>query len=169
MSALHQKFRDGHPDGLADLDFLKEESEGTRKLFRIIGPILDSVMNGHVLVIDELEAKLHPLLTKAIVRLFNSAKTNPKHTQLIFATHDTNLLQYGKLRRDQIWFTEKTQRGATSLYSLADFKLPRGTKVRNDAAFEKNYIQGRYGAIPFLGDLESLLKDPRNGKADQTK
>jgi hypothetical protein len=72
-------------------------------------------------------------------------------------------LHYGNLRRDQIWFTEKTQQSATDLYSLAEIKLSTGTKVRNDAALEKNYIQGRYGAIPFLGDLEELLKEKNDG------
>jgi hypothetical protein len=108
--------------------------------------------------IDELDAKLHPLITKAIVNLFNSSNTNPKNAQLIFATHDTNLLQYANLRRDQIWFVEKNQETATDLYSLAEFKLPDGKKVRNDADVEKNYIRGRYGAVPFLGDLNNLIK-----------
>jgi predicted ATPase len=163
IATVHQKFSDGLKAGITNLDFSSEESEGTKKFFRITGPLLDSLMKGFVVCIDELDAKLHPLLTKAAVRLFNSADSNPKNAQLIFATHDTNLLQYGNLRRDQIWFTEKTQQSATDLYSLAEIKLPEGVKVRNDAALEKNYIQGRYGAIPFLGDLTELLKGEVNG------
>lgn len=168
VSTVHKKFRDGIAKGVVNLDF-STESEGTKKFFRIIGPILDCLMNGYVVAVDELDAKLHPLLTRAIVHLFNSSSTNPRNAQLIFATHDTNLLEYGNLRRDQVWFTEKTEQAATALYSLAEFRLPEGTKVRNDAALEKNYIQGRYGAIPFLGDFGSLMKEADNGTSHQTE
>lgn len=163
ISTVHPKFRDGVKEGVSSLDFSTEESEGTKKLFRMAGPILDCLKNGHVLTVDELDAELHPLLTKAIVRRFNSSNSNPRNVQLVFATHDTNLLRDGNLRRDQIWFTEKTQQAATDLYSLAEIK------VRNDAALEKNYIQGRYGAIPFLGDLGELLKEPGDGTPRQTE
>ena len=78
---------------------------------------------------------------------------------MIFTTHDTNLLQAKDLRRDQIWFTEKDQTASTDLYSLAEFKNERGSKIRKDAAYENNYIQGRYGAIPFLGDFGAVLKN----------
>ena len=98
----------------------------------------------------ELDARLHPLMTRRIIELFHSPLTNPKGAQLIFATHDTNLLDKNLFRRDQIWFAEKDQQGATHLASLAEYR------VRNDAAFEKNYLEGRYGAIPFLGDLTRL-------------
>ena len=107
VSAVHSKFRDGVKEGLATTDFFSEESDGTKKLFCIAGPFLESLTTGHVVVIDELDARLHPLLTKAIVRLFNSSVSNPNNAQLIFATHDTNLLDNDMLRRDQIWFTEK--------------------------------------------------------------
>jgi uncharacterized protein len=169
ITTVHQKFRNGLKEGFANLDFTNEESEGTKKFFRIAGPLLDCLMNGYVVGIDELDAKLHPLLTKAAVRLFNSTDSNKKNAQLIFTTHDTNLLHFGHLRRDQIWFTEKTQQAATDLYSLAEIKLPEGGKVRNDAALEKNYIQGRYGAIPFLGDLGALLKEAGDGSSRQTE
>lgn len=169
ISAVHRRFRDGRPDGVTMLNLADEESEGTRKFLRLAGPIVDCLQKGYVVSVDELDSKLHPLLTKAIVRLFNSKESNPKNAQLIFVTHDTNLLQYGKLRRDQVWFTEKTEQAATALYSLAEFKSPDGAKVRNDAAFEKNYILGRYGAIPYLGDFELLLKETDHGQADETK
>ena len=158
ISTVHQKFRDGKQEGFTNLDFLSEESDGTKKFFRIAGPLIDSLVNGYVVYIDELDAKLHPLLTKAIVNLFNSSDGNPGNAQLIFVTHDTNLLQYGNLRRDQIWFTEKNQQSATELYTLAEFKLPEGDKVRKDANFETNYIRGKYGAIPYLGDMKALLE-----------
>ena len=161
VTASHSKYRDGVREGTATTDFFRDESDGTKKLFCIAGPLLESLKTGRVVILDELDASLHPLLTKAVVRLFNSASANPKNAQLIFATHDTNLLNKELLRRDQIWFTEKTQHGATDLYSLAEMK------VRNDASFEKNYIAGRYGAIPFLGGLASLPKEAADGPSRQ--
>jgi hypothetical protein len=133
-----------------DLDV--HESEGTKKLFSMAGPLVKALKEGQLLVVDELDARLHPLMTREIVNLFNSKETNPQHAQLIFTTQDTNLLDNRLLRRDQVWFTEKDRQGATQLYSLAEFK------VRNDVAFERNYIQGRYGAVPFLGDLHSVME-----------
>jgi AAA15 family ATPase/GTPase len=130
---------------------LTEESKGTRTLFRAGIPILQTIEQGGVLLVDELEASLHPMLAQHIVRQFNDPVTNPLNAQLIFTTHDTNLLGTTlgdpALRRDQIWFTEKDPAGATGLYPLTDFK-PR--KAEN---LERGYIQGRYGAIPFLGDF----------------
>jgi len=126
------------------------ESQGTRKLVMMAGPLLSILFHGGVLFVDELDARLHPMMTRRIIELFHSPLTNPKGAQLIFATHDTNLLDKSLFRRDQIWFAEKDQQGATHLASLAEYR------VRNDAAFEKNYLEGRYGAIPFLGDLTRL-------------
>jgi uncharacterized protein len=126
------------------------ESEGTNKIIDLSGPLFDTLKNGKILVIDELDAKLHPLITIGIVELFNNAETNPNNAQLLFATHDTNLLGEDLFRRDQIWFTEKDEQEQTDLYALYDFNLPDGTKVRNDTNLEKNYIRGRYGAIPFI-------------------
>ena len=105
---------------------------------------------GAVLVIDELDAKMHPLISQEIIRLFNNKEKNPKNAQLIFTTHDTHLLSTKMLRRDQIWFTEKNDAEQTDLYSLTDIVLPDGSKPRNDANYEKNYIAGRYGAIPYI-------------------
>ncbi len=119
---------------------------------------------GKLTIIDELDAKLHPLLTMTIVRLFNSTVHNPNNAQLIFATHDTNLLNYGCFRRDQIYFTEKNDFEATDLYSLVEYIEPNGTKVRNDRFFEKDYIAGRYGAIPFVGDFSKLID---NGQSSE--
>ena len=136
-------------------DFETQESEGSKKYFRLSGPIIDTLRTGKILVIDELDARLHPILTLEIVKLFNSKITNPYNAQLIFATHDTNLLSAKIFRRDQIWFTEKDNEEATDFYSLIEYKLSSG-KIRNDASFEKDYIQGRYGAIPFPGDFKSI-------------
>lgn len=125
------------------------ESEGTKKIISLSGPIFDTLKEGNVIIIDELDAKLHPFITREIVKLFTNKDSNPKGAQLIFATHDTNLLDVTLLRRDEIWFTEKDKDESTDLYSLAEFKA-NGTKIRKDASFEKNYINGRYGAIPFI-------------------
>ena len=105
---------------------------------------------GGVIFIDELDAKLHPLITMKIVELFNNPTYNVNKAQLLFATHDTNLLGEEIFRRDQIWFTEKDDCEQTDLYSLYDITLPDGSKVRNDANLERNYIKGRYGAIPYF-------------------
>jgi hypothetical protein len=114
-------------------------------------PILEVLQNGGVLLVDELERSLHPSLAREIIRQFNDPKANPKNAQIIFTTHDANLLgtTVGEpaLRRDQVWLTEKDAEGATVLYPLTDYK-PR--KAEN---LERGYLQGRYGAIPFLGDF----------------
>lgn len=130
------------------------ESQGTQKLFDLAGPLFDSLRHGRLLVVDELDAKMHPLISQHIIKLFNSEKTNPYHAQLIFTTHDTNLLSSHLLRRDQIWFTEKDKKESTDLYSLMHIVLPDGTKPRGDGNLERNYIKGRYGAIPYLKTIE---------------
>lgn len=157
LRTIHKRFKDGQPIDTVTMGLDEEESEGTRKFFGLIGPVLECLNTGRVIIVDELEAKLHPLLTRMIIRLFHSTSTNPKNAQLVFATHDANLLQYGMFRRDQIWFVEKTQQQASDLYSLAEIKLPKGS-VRKDASYDKDYFRGRYGAIPFLGDFEKLFQ-----------
>ena len=126
------------------------ESEGTKKIIEISGPIFDAILNGKILIVDELDAKLHPFLTRKIIGLFMNKEVNTQGAQLIFATHDTNLLNLQYLRRDQIWFTDKDKTDSSELYSLVEFKDVAGNKVRNDRNIEKDYINGRYGAIPFL-------------------
>lgn len=135
------------PEDFEVFNLDQHELQGTRKLIAMAGPLHSILANGQTMFVDELDARLHPLMTRRIIELFHSPLTNPKGAQLIFATHDTNLLDKSLFRRDQIWFAEKDQQGATHLASLAEYR------VRNDAAFEKNYLEGRYGAIPFLGDL----------------
>jgi hypothetical protein len=130
---------------------LAEESQGTRTMFRLGSVLVETLRRGGLLVVDELEASLHPLLALQIVKQFNDPGTNPENAQIVFATHDTNLLGTttgdAPLRRDQVWLTEKDGEGATVVYPLTDFK-PR--KAEN---LERGYLQGRYGAIPFLGDF----------------
>jgi uncharacterized protein len=129
----------------------KNESAGTQKLFNISGLLINILQTGEILIVDELDARLHPLISCAIVKLFNSPITNPRNAQLIFTTHDTNLLSANMFRKDQIWFTEKDRYGATDLYSLVEYDIP------DDAPFEQDYIAGKYGAIPFIGDLNRVL------------
>ena len=127
------------------------ESEGSKKIIELSGPLFYTLNKGNVLIVDELDAKLHPLLTRNIVLLFMNPETNKNNAQLIFATHDTNLLNLSLIRRDQVWFAEKDKTEATDIYSLVEFKDDNGDKVRNDRNIEKDYIKGRYGAIPFIG------------------
>ncbi|MFZ3049665.1 AAA family ATPase [Methanothrix sp.] len=126
-----------------EFDFT-EESEGTRKMFNFAGPFNDVLKNGRLLIIDELDTKLHPLLTKYLVELFHNPNKNVNNAQLIFTAHCTHLLHEKVLRRDQIWFTSKRSDQSTDLYSLYEYK------ARNDEDIEKRYLAGRYGAIPVL-------------------
>ena len=129
---------------------IEEESLGTQKLLQFVGPWIDSLRNGFTLVIDELHDKLHPKIVQFLVDLFNNEKTNPHNAQLIFTTHDTTLLNQKTLRRDQIYFVEKSQQGASALYSLSDFKVRK-----NFENIETSYLLGRYGAIPYI-DLSEI-------------
>lgn len=129
---------------------LQHESAGTLKMFALY-PLLQSVLSsGGVLFIDELNARLHPLLVRTFVITFLNPEINKKHAQLIFTSHDAWQLNSNMLRRDEIWFTEKDLDGVSTLYSLADFVDEDGTKIRKDENYEKNYLLGKYGAIPSL-------------------
>ena len=159
LITFHKKYDSkGNVVSQAILDFDENESEGTKKLFALAVPILDTLKNGEVLAIDELDARFHPLMTRTIIDLFNSKDTNPYNAQLIFMTHDTNLLSNTIFRRDQIWFVEKNKEGVSDLYSLVEFK------VDNDADFENDYIKGKYGAIPFIGNFIQLFGDKNGSK-----
>ncbi len=135
--------------------FRTMESEGTLKLFELSPFIFEALKENRPLIIDEFDARFHPLLTKKIIELFNS--NNNLGSQLIFTTHDTNLLSADLFRRDQIEFVSKDKYGASQLYSLVKFK-----GIRNTASFEKDYISGKYGAIPFLGDFKNFLNNKDN-------
>ena len=130
----------------------ESESDGTRTLFTFAAPIVLKLRDGGVLVVDELDRSLHPHLAMHIVRLFNDPETNPKNAQLIFNTHDTNLLDTSLMRRDQIWFTEKGDDGATRLFPLTDYRARKSENI------ERGYLQGRYGAVPSLRTPEVLRK-----------
>ncbi len=120
-----------------------DESAGTQKFFDVLGPIIDTLENGKVLFIDEFDNSLHPYLTKFIIDLFE--KNNPENAQLIVTTHDTSLLSHKELNKEQFWFTEKDKFGVGNLFSLAEFKTQR-----NDTEFSKKYLEGRFGALPFI-------------------
>ena len=138
------------------------ESNGTRKMFHLFDFFMDALKNGMVLFIDELDAKLHPLLTRYIINLFHNSETNIGKGQLIYSTHDTVNLNKDTFRRDEIWFTEKNRDGVSEIYALSDYILEDdedsknkiGKKVRNDATYNKDYLTGRYGAIPVLEEFE---------------
>lgn len=140
----------GEVTGEISMALSDSESKGSNKLFDMAPIFVKALANRRVLIIDELGSSMHPMITRLLISLFNSKDTNPMGSQLIFTTHDTNLLDNKFLRRDQIWFTEKDDKAATDLYSLVEFKDASGVKVRNDRSYEKDYINGKYGAIPYL-------------------
>lgn len=124
-----------------------EESSGTRTLFNSAGAWLNVLEKGEVLFVDELDTSLHPHMTRFLINLFHNEATNKKNAQLIFTTHDTSLLDSEIFRRDQVWFVEKDDKSASRLYPLTDFS------PRKDEALERGYLRGRYGALPFIGEL----------------
>lgn len=134
------------------------ESNGTRKMFHLFDFFMDALKNGMVLFVDELDAKLHPLLTRYIINLFHNSDTNKGNGQLIYSTHDTVNLNKATFRRDEIWFAEKDKDGISEIYALSDYILEddknAGKKVRNDATYNKDYLTGRYGAIPVLEEFD---------------
>jgi hypothetical protein len=125
----------------------EEESNGTQRFFAIVGLIVDALDEGSLLVVDELDCSMHPLLTEKLVELFQSNEANPNGAQLIFATHDSTLMNASLFRRDQIWLCEKNSKAATELFSLCDIERT----PRKREAFERNYLAGRYGAVPIFG------------------
>lgn len=127
---------------------LGEESDGTQKLFAYSAPWLDLLKNGLILVVDELDNSFHPHLVRYLLKLIHGKESNKKNGQLIFSTHDTSILDSNILRRDQIWFMEKDKEKATQLYPLTDFH------PRKNEALEKGYLQGRYGALPYIGEVK---------------
>lgn len=129
---------------------LRDESSGTKKLFGLLPVIATSLLNGGVLIIDELDAKLHPMLLKYILGLYNDPQINQKHSQLIFTSHDLTTMNNEVFRRDEIWFVAKGEEQNSNLYSLADFKA-----VRKDAQYAKQYLEGKYGAD---SNLKNFIK-----------
>ena len=138
---------------------MREESSGTQKMFSLY-PVLQSVLrSGSVLFIDELNARLHPLLVRNFVITFLDSTKNPNHAQLVFTTHDAWQLNNDMFRRDEIWMTEKGNDQATILFSLSDFEDEKGSKIRKDENYEKNYMLGKYGAIPIVKGFNIMGRD----------
>ena len=129
---------------------LSEESSGTKKLFGLLPFIANSLVSGTTLVIDELDAKIHPVLLRHIIMMFNDMKINQHGAQLIFTSHDLSTMNSEVVRRDEIWFVAKGNRQNSRLYSLVEFKNEKGESVRKDAKFDKQYLEGKYGADPYL-------------------
>lgn len=156
LKTYHKKFNaeNKEVDSISfELD--EDESQGTQKFFALSAPILDTLKHGKILLIDELEASLHPILTEYLIKLFHNKELNKNNAQLIFTTHNTHLLSVPKLfERDQVWFTEKNQYGATELYSLLEFrKNNQDVDVRANDNLEKRYLHGRFGGVPKMGEL----------------
>ena len=129
---------------------LLEESSGTKKLFGLMPFIADSLLSGTTLVIDELDAKIHPVLLRHIIMMFSNMSINKKKAQLIFTSHDLSTMNSEVFRRDEIWFVAKGNSQNSQLYSLVEFKNEKGESVRKDAKFDKQYLEGKYGADPYL-------------------
>lgn len=156
---------DGHTHWISESDFkllhkigdssvamdFDMESQGTRAWFGLMGPFLNSIAKGNLLIIDELDAKLHPVLSAKLLGFFESEEINKKSAQLIFSSHDTSLLNH--LNRDEVWLTEKDSEGVTSLNALAEFS---GNRVRKSQNLERGYLHGRFGAVPEMDQIDLL-------------
>ncbi len=142
---------------------LQNESSGTQKMITLFMHFHRVIQGGYPIFIDELNAKLHPLLVRLLLNMFSNPETNPNNAQLIFTTHDSWLMKKDILRRDEIWFTNKNEYGVSELYSLVEFKDDNGKNIRNDENYEKNYLLGKYGAIPNLSLINLVDKDDNGG------
>lgn len=147
------------PKGSATFEF-HEESDGTQRLYGLAAPVIDVLKRGRILVVDELDSSLHPLLVRRLISMFHDPSMNKAGAQLIFSTHDTSLLDHTLFRRDQIWFTEKDSDQATRIYPLTDFS------PRKHEAWERGYLTGRYGAVPFFSWL--ARPQPSNPDSEPT-
>ncbi len=155
ISSLHKKI---DSDTFAAIP-LSMESAGTLKMFALYPELQGVLEKGSVFFIDELNARLHPLLVRNFLLTFLNPEINTKHAQLIFTTHDTWQLSNQLLRRDEVWFTEKDEQGISKLYSLADFVDESGARIRKDESYEKNYLIGKYGAIPTLKSIDIFKEE----------
>ena len=147
-SKKQQAFNLGHKTSQDTIEYFKlhQESDGTQKTFALAAPWLDTLQNGYVLVMDEMNHYLHPTLAMFMVKLFYNNQLNQQHSQLIFTTHETSLLTHEIVRRDQIWLMNKQNDGSSGLTSLLEFSAKKGENLR------KRYLDGRYGGIPLTND-----------------
>lgn len=137
-----------------ELNF-EEESSGTRKVFSILPVILNALKNGNLMLIDELDAKLHPILLQRIIEMFTNPALNVKGAQLLFTSHDLTTMNNKTFRRDEIWFSAINAYDESVLYSLVDFRKESGDKPRNDENYNKQYLEGRYGADPYMHRIQN--------------
>ena len=142
---------------------MEEESAGTQTWFRLIGPALAALRNGRILLLDEIDASLHPRLSVRLIEMFQDPQTNTRGAQLVFTSHDTSLLN--NLNRDEVWLTEKTADATTRLVGLAEFG---GERVRRSLNLERAYLQGRFGAVPAVDQVAvrralGLVSQPCDG------
>jgi AAA15 family ATPase/GTPase len=151
--AIHKLFDGKKEIGKTEFDFDRKESVGTQVLFALGGKILQTLENGGILVIDELDNSLHPKLCKFLIRLFNSKISNPKNAQLIFATHEVTLLDHDVFRKDQIWFVQKDKHGNSELYNAGDFE-----GIRDSTNFEVWYRTGKFGGNPEIKEIEFIYE-----------
>lgn len=158
--AAHFKFKNGKKIGIEEFD-IQQESQGTIQLFSLAGPVINTLLEGSTLIIDEISTSLHPSIIKYIIKLFNNKKTNPYNAQLIFSTHDLIVLSSDLFRRDQVWFTQKDKFGSTHIYSLLEFGK---NYVRKGINYSSWYLKGKFGAIPFIDN--SLFTLIENGKEE---
>lgn len=155
INALHKMIDSNY---MAEIP-LEHESAGTLKMFALYPDLQEVLKKGSVFFIDELNARLHPLLVRNFILAFLNPEINVNNAQLIFTTHDTWQLSNDLFRRDEIWFVEKDECGISTLYSLADFVTEEGLRIRKDESYEKNYLVGKYGAIPILKSFDILKED----------
>jgi hypothetical protein len=153
-SLLDDRLELSHKDqnGNSVLFELEEESLGTKAMIALLTPTFKALNQGGIFIVDEIESSLHALLTLQVIKLFNHKETNPNGAQLLFTTHETHILCSNLLRRDQIWFSEKNLNGETVIAPLTDYQL------RSTDNIQKGYLEGRFGAIPFLGDIQQLFQ-----------
>lgn len=137
-------------DGYVAEITLSDESSGTQKIFGLLPFIAKSLVFGTTLIIDELDAKIHPVLLRYIIGLFTDSESNKNSAQLVFTSHDLSTMNSDVFRRDEIWFVAKGNAQNSKLYSLVEFKNEKGESVRKDAKFDKQYLEGKYGADPYL-------------------
>ncbi|KAF5077571.1 AAA domain, putative AbiEii toxin, Type IV TA system [anaerobic digester metagenome] len=163
LESIHFNKSTGYEAKLA----FSDESSGTQKMFALYQPIKDALKNGSLLLVDEMNARLHPLLIRSIIQVFADQKKNPKNAQLIMTSHDAWLLEDNIFRRDEIWFSEKNSDEETELYSLSDFEDINGNKIRSDENYMRNYLLGKYGGIPDFNELQINGEDDDEEYEDQ--
>lgn len=154
VKTTHEKFgAKNKKEGLVEFDLFNDESTGTKKIFFIAELFIASLLEGNTLFLDEMDANLHPILTRALIEFFNDPEINTRGAQLVLTSQDTNLLDLTLFKKDQIFFVEKDKFGSSHLASLSDYN-----NIRNSEKVEKNYILGKYGAIPYIGDFDFFKK-----------